>query len=166
MILHRHSLAATLAAAIMIAISVVVSCASAPKDTGGGVVERTSSAAVGREIARASVYVTAEALATIDQQCAVIALDRKDQPLATKCADVYKTVRPALLMAAVSVDAWDSIASKREDITCTVLESVTRVSTLLAELRSKGSPDIPIVSDAIKLATSLGQCPARKDGGT
>lgn len=116
-----------------------------------------------REVARASVLMTSNALATTDQVCSALALQTKDIALAKRCAAVYKIVRASLVSAADGVDTWEALETSRITVTCALVASVQNLTALVVEIRGKGGKGLDAVDDAAKFIRSLGACSDTRD---
>lgn len=110
-----------------------------------------------REAARAAVMVSAEAVHAFDVECARVVRATKDRELGEKCDAFYRRARPSLVATAVVVDAWSS-PDTRADVTCVVVNTGHELALLARELAGKGGKALPLVDDALRLVSLLGEC--------
>lgn len=106
-----------------------------------------------REQARAAVLVIAEGVRLADETCAAEALEQRSQPLADRCSAAYSTARSALLVAAGSVDAWDT--AQRGEVACATARGATAAGELANAIRSYGGSVPPTLTDGLALYASL-----------
>ena len=117
-----------------------------------------------REIARAAVLTTAEAVRLADVECARLVREKRDVALGEKCDAIYGKARTSLVAAAIAVDTWEKIGS-RESVTCAVIDAAAQLTELARETTSKGGQPQTIVEDVTRLAKLLGPCTSNKKTG-
>lgn len=110
-----------------------------------------------RDAARAAVIVSAEAVRSVDVECARVVRATGDRELGEKCDAFYKPARASLVAAGVVVDAWASEETRR-DVTCTAVNVARELAVLSRELAGKGGKPLPVVEDALRLVAFLGAC--------
>lgn len=119
---------------------------------------------VDRVTARAAVDVTTDALQRVDAACASYVTATGDRAIGARCVDFYREARIALIGAAVAVDAWDKIETRRS-VTCAAVEATRGMALLARELADKGAPAaLKVVDDSLALVARLGVC-VEEEGG-
>ena len=116
-----------------------------------------------REIARAAILTTAEAVRLADVECARIVRETRDVALGEKCVAIYGKARTSLVAAAIAVDTWEK-AEAKENVTCAVLDATAQLTELARETTAKGGQPLTIAEDAARLAKLLGSCATSKKG--
>lgn len=140
---------------LLVCLLVDVACSSQP---------RSVNTDPTREIARAAVLTTAEAVRLADVECARLVREKRDVALGEKCDAIYGKTRASLVAAAIAVDTWEKIET-RENVTCAVLDAATQLTELARETSTKGGRPQAIIEDATRLAKLLGTCASTKKAG-
>lgn len=106
-----------------------------------------------RETARSVVLVVAEGVHAADAACAAVAITRRSEELANKCAVAYKLARNATLAAGEGIDSWD--AASRGAIACAVVKAGSALATMAEIIRGAGANLPPVLTDALALVPVL-----------
>jgi hypothetical protein len=116
-----------------------------------------------REQARATTLVLADGVVLARKQCAQLADDRKDLPLAERCLAAYETAYAALMAAGSTVDAWDD--GRRGEVACATSRGAGAARALGEAVASAGGRVPPTLEDGLRLFDQLmaGLCDV--DGG-
>jgi hypothetical protein len=123
----------------------------------GAVALCTGCTATTRDIARASVVLSAQALAESMPLCRDAASLQEAQAgikTARTCVEAYHIARPSIEAAASSVDAWD--AGSRRNVVCAIGRAAVAVARALDAIAAAGGTVPLALRDAASLAEKIG----------
>lgn len=124
------------------------------------ILSRCTPSTVQREAARAAVVTLSAAVHEADVECARVVRATSDRALGERCDAGYVAARATLIVAATGVDAW-SAPEARTHVTCAVVNVARELAIMSRVIAASGGRSLPIVDDAIALASSLGVCTSR-----
>jgi hypothetical protein len=118
----------------------------------------TSTSSPTRDIARATVLAVTDGVQAADHACAEL-VNGGDREAGTKCLAAYKVAQPALVAAAIAVDAWDD--GRAGEVGCAVFRVVEALRSMSKTIAAAGSKLPSPLVDAIAFASGAGAlaCP-------